>query len=61
MIGAGQTVTPEIQAQMDLLNIQQKNASMIARAKLKQNLMIGGGVLVGVGVLVAVVLHARAK
>lgn len=59
-IGAGGEVeTPEIRAKLDLMRIQDENASLIARAKLKQNLMIGGGVLAAAVVLGAIVFHKK--
>lgn len=57
--GAGQAVTPEIQAQMDALNARQQIESKIARAALWRGIWIGAGVLAAVGAVIGAFVYFR--
>lgn len=56
----GQVVTPEIQAKLDLMRIQDENASLRARAQIKQELGTAAiGLLIVAGLSFGVVALAR--
>ncbi len=56
----GQAVTPEIQAKLDLMRIQDENASRNARSKLK-NTIGHVAIALTVGLVLAVGVHKLAK